>query len=191
MTSRTARNIHHGFGTAIIPESSANRKLSTNGLGGSWHRLKSDAKLALMVERSLLGRRGELKCRGLLPPPRLDLDIYVDQRNGRRGNSGNARGLAKRLRDDFPELLLHFARQTAHRAVVEPIRNAPLLGLLQAVNGALLLVEVSGIFNFSFDGLELVPDFRREMMRRNINRRGRRVRRGSSCKEPRQQILEN
>ena len=24
MTSRTARNIHHGFGTAIIPESSAN-----------------------------------------------------------------------------------------------------------------------------------------------------------------------
>ena len=27
MTSRTARNIHHGFGTAIIPESSANLPL--------------------------------------------------------------------------------------------------------------------------------------------------------------------
>src|ERR1035441_1202344 len=125
--------------------------------------------------RPLLSRCRRLQRRSLFPPSPLNLDIYVDQRNGRWRHAGNARGLPDRLGDDFAQLLLHFARQPADRLVVEPIRNAALLGLLQPIDGALLLVEVSGIFNLRFDGLELVADFRRKTNLRNINRGGRRV----------------
>src|SRR5258706_406158 len=59
--------------------------------------------------------------------------------------------------------ILHFARQSAHRAVIEPIRNPALLGLLQPFDGTLLLLKISGILDFSFDGLKLVPDFRRRV----------------------------
>jgi hypothetical protein len=51
----------------------------------------------------------------------------------------------------FPSFLLHFARQAAHRLVIEPIRNAALLGLFQPFDRALLLVEIPGILDLSFD----------------------------------------
>src|SRR5208282_4886575 len=107
-----------------------------------------------------------------------------------------ARGLAKRLRDDFSQLLLHFARQPADCPVIEPIRNPALLSLFQPIDSALLLVEVSRILNLSFDRLKLVANFRRKMNRsrinrRNIKRRGRRVRGGVSFKKPGHEIPED
>ena len=90
---------------------------------------------------------------------RLNLDIDVDQRDRGGRYAGNARGLAESLWDDFSEFFLHLAGQSAHRPVIEPFGNVALLGLLQAFDGALLLIEVSGILDFGFDGLELVADF--------------------------------
>src|SRR5260221_10673915 len=100
---------------------------------------------------------------GLLSPAALDLDINVDQRDRSRSHARNARSLPYRLRDDFSKLLLHFARQSADRTVIEPIRNPALLGLLQPFDGTLLLLKISGILDFSFDRLKLVPDFRRRV----------------------------
>src|SRR5580658_5837750 len=71
-----------------------------------------------------------LESRRLFSPPALNLDINIDQRNRRRRHAGNARGLPDRLRDDLAQFLLHLARQPAHCLVIEPIRNAALLGLL-------------------------------------------------------------
>src|SRR5208282_99685 len=133
-----------------------------------------------------------LQRRSLFPSSRLNLDVNIDQRDGCGRHARNARGLAKRLRDDFSQLLLHFARQPADCPVIEPIRNPALLSLLQPIDSALLLVEVSRILNLSFDRLKLVADFRRKMNRsinrRNIKRRGRRVRRGVSFKKPGHEI---
>src|ERR1700726_3650629 len=105
--------------------------------------------------------RRKLKRRRLFPPPPLNLDINIDQRDRSRSHARNARSLSYRLRDNLPKLLLHFARQPADRTVVKPIRNPPLLGFLQPFNRTLLLVKISRILNLSLDRLKLVPDFRR------------------------------
>ena len=108
----------------------------------------------------------------LFPPPRLDFDIDVDQRHRRRGDAGDAGGMAEGLGLDLEKLLLHFAREPANRAVVEPVRNAALLGFLQAIDGALLLIEISGVLDFGLDRLEFVADVGTKMTCRNICGRG-------------------
>src|SRR5713226_319682 len=105
-----------------------------------------------------------LECCRLFAPPCLDLDINVNQGDGGGSYPWNARGLAERLRSDMAELLLHLAREAADGPVVEPLRDAALLGLLQAVDGALLLVEIAGIFDFGFECLEFVADLRRQVV---------------------------
>jgi hypothetical protein len=57
---------------------------------------------------------------------------------------------------DLEELLLHFAGEAADGAVVEPVGDRALFGLFQAIDGALLLVEIAGVFDFGFDGFEFV-----------------------------------
>ena len=57
---------------------------------------------------------------------------------------------------DLEEFLLHFAGKAADGAVVEPVGDGTLLGFLQAIDGALLLGKIAGIFDFGFDGFEVV-----------------------------------
>ena len=70
--------------------------------------------------------------------------------------------MAEGARADLRELLLHFAGEAADRSVVEPFGNGVLLGLLQALDGALLLQEVAFVLDFGFDGLEFVADLRKK-----------------------------
>src|ERR1700679_1800006 len=72
-----------------------------------------------------------LQCRCLITLPRLNLDEDIDQRHCCGCYAGNPRRLSERLRNYFSQLFLHLARQAADRAVVEPIRDATLFGLLQ------------------------------------------------------------
>ena len=105
-------------------------------------------------------------------PPGLDLNININQRDGSGRDAGNAAGLGDGARADALQLLLHLARQAADRGVVEPVRDAALLGLLQSLDGALLLLEVAGVFDLGLDGFEFVADSG------TYYRRGRRGRRG-------------
>jgi hypothetical protein len=97
-----------------------------------------------------------LKRGGLFAATGLDFDVDVHQRDGGRRDARNARGVAQGARADFEEFLLHLAGEAADGAVVEPVRNGALLGLLEAIDGALLLMEVAGVLDFGLDGLELV-----------------------------------
>ena len=91
--------------------------------------------------------------------PTLNLDVDVDKRNGGWSDARNAGGLSECLGGYFSQFLLHFARKAADGTVIEPVWNAALLRLLQTIDRALLLVEISGVFDLSLDGLELVTDF--------------------------------
>src|SRR5215475_2423877 len=64
------------------------------------------------------------------------LEMDEEQRDRRRGHSGNARGLPDGLRAMLIELLLDFDRQAPHRAVVEIRRER--LRLLVGPAGDLL-----------------------------------------------------
>ena len=63
------------------------------------------------------------------------------------------------LGDYFSQFLLHFARKAADGTVIEPVWDAALLRLLQTIDRALLLVEISGVFDLSLNGFELIADF--------------------------------
>ena len=52
-------------------------------------------------------------------------------------------------------------RESTDIAVVEPVGNYSLLRTLKPLDGLGLLIEVSGVFDLGFNGLELVADFRR------------------------------
>src|SRR5690348_16054201 len=88
---------------------------------------------------------------GLLSALCLNLDVHVDQRHGRRGNAGNSNRMSQCAWTNASELLVHLARQTADLRVIEPFRNDTLFGFLQAFDGALLLLKVAGIFDFSLN----------------------------------------
>src|SRR5579859_107436 len=104
----------------------------------------------------------ELDRRRLLVPPRLDFDIDVNQRNGRRRDTGNARSLRQGARADTLQFFVHLTGEAADRLVIEPFRNGALLGFLQALDGALLLLQIAGIFDGGLHRLEFVTHRRRQ-----------------------------
>ena len=57
---------------------------------------------------------------------------------------------------NLDQYFLHFAGEAADRAVVKPLRDGVLLGFFQALDGALLLQEIAFVFDFGFDGLQVV-----------------------------------
>src|SRR5712671_949467 len=87
---------------------------------------------------------------------RLNLNIDMDQRNRRRGYAWYARRVPKRARAHPLQLLIHLAREAADLAVIKPVRDHTLLGLLESLDGLALLVKIAGIFNLSFDSLHFV-----------------------------------
>lgn len=91
---------------------------------------------------------------------RLDLDVHVDERYRRGRDAGNPASLTERARADAGELFVHLTGQARDLAIVEPIRNRALLGLLQPLDRFRLLVEITGVLNLGLDRLELVADFR-------------------------------
>ncbi len=64
--------------------------------------------------------------------------------------------MAQRARTDALELFIHLARKAADLAIVEPVRDQPLLGLLEPLDGFALLVKIAGIFDLGLDGLHLI-----------------------------------
>src|ERR1700680_3781274 len=88
----------------------------------------------------------------------LDLDVDVDQGDSGRGDAGDAAGLAEGHGADAVEGLLHLAGEAADAAVVEPGGDGALLGLLHALDGAALLVEVAGVLDLGLDRLHLIAD---------------------------------
>jgi hypothetical protein len=102
-----------------------------------------------------------LNGRGLLSPSRLNFDVDIHQRNRRRRHSRNPRGLAESPWLNPAELLLHFARESADRSVVEPNGNRVLLRFLKPFHRTLLLQQIAFVLDLGFDGLEFVADFRR------------------------------
>ena len=89
---------------------------------------------------------------------RLDLDVHVDERY--RRDAANPASLTERARADAGELFVYLTGQARDLAIVEPIRNSALLGLLQPLDRFLLLVEITGVLNLGLDRLELAADFR-------------------------------
>src|SRR5262249_16726233 len=89
--------------------------------------------------------------------------IHIHKRHRCGCYTWDAAGMSKRSWPDFGQLFLHFARESTHRAIVEPFRDAALLGLLQPIYGALLLLQVTFVFDFSFDRLQFIPDIRRQI----------------------------
>src|SRR5438876_2741434 len=81
----------------------------------------------------------------------LDLDENVDQRNGRRGHTGDAARLGQSARAHALQFFVHLAGEAADRGVIKPLGDRALLGLLQALDGALLLLQVTGVFDGGFD----------------------------------------
>jgi len=59
---------------------------------------------------------------------------------------------------NLDQRFLYFAREATDRTIVEPLRNGMLLGLLEALDGALLLQEVASVLDLSLDRLEFVAD---------------------------------
>jgi len=59
---------------------------------------------------------------------------------------------------EWPAFAAKFVALLSSIAIVEPLRNGVLLGLFQALNGALLLQKIAFVFDFGFDGLEVVAD---------------------------------
>ena len=89
---------------------------------------------------------------------RLDLNVDVDKRDSGGGDAGNAAGLREGARAHALKLFLHLTREAADGGVVEPLGDRALFGLLQALDGALLLLQIAGVFDFDLDGFELVAD---------------------------------
>ena len=67
--------------------------------------------------------------------------------------------MAESARANFDELLLHLAGEAADRVVIEPFGNVALFGFLEALDGALLLLEIAFVLDFGFDGFKFVAEF--------------------------------
>src|SRR5882724_1092909 len=135
----------------------ASRKVLSKSPGKCWRAWSIDRDLTT-EDREGSGELPDLQSSGLFAASCLDLDVDVNQGHSGGSYPWNARGLAEGLRRDVAELLLHFAGEAADRTVVEPLGDVALLGLFQAVDGPLLLVEIAGIFDFGFERLEFVTD---------------------------------
>ena len=92
-----------------------------------------------------------LQCRSLLAAAGLDFYVNVHEGDCRRRDAWDAARLAERLWLDLAQLFLHLAREAADGVVVEPVRDAALLGFFKAIDGALLLVEIASVFDLRFD----------------------------------------
>src|SRR6185312_8028530 len=76
--------------------------------------------------------------------------------------------MAQSTRTHSLQFFVHLSRKAADFAVIEPVRDKALLGLLQALNGLALLVKIAGIFNFRLDSLHLIARGRRELSRKKL-----------------------
>ena len=94
----------------------------------------------------------------LLAAFRLNFDVDVHQGDCGGSDAGNARGVAQGAGTDLDQYFLHLAGKAADRTVVKPLRDGVLLSLFQALYGALLLQKIAFVFDFGFDGLEVVAD---------------------------------
>ncbi len=143
---------------------------------------------------------------GLFAALGLNFDKHVHQGNGSGGYAGDAAGVGDGAGADFGQRFLHFAGEAADGLVVEPVGDVALLGFLETLDGAGLLLEISGVFDFGFDGLELVAEGRRKSVvrrssfvvgktlaaghRSSIVCKGVREELGSYCAKDRDQILD-
>ncbi len=64
--------------------------------------------------------------------------------------------MAEGARTNLDQYFLHLAGESADRTIVEPLRDGVLLGFFQALDGALLLQKIAFVFDFGFDGLQIV-----------------------------------
>src|SRR5260370_30661718 len=110
-----------------------------------WIVLHARAEIRRFFDRRRVTPASKRSCR--LVPPRLNLDVDVYQRNRGRGDPGDTRSLRQCARAHSLQLLVHLAGEAADRLVVEPLGNGALFGFLQALDGALLLLQVTGILN--------------------------------------------
>jgi len=92
----------------------------------------------------------------------LNFNVDVNERESRRRHAGDTAGLSHGLRADSHQLLLHFSREAADRLIVEPYRDAETLRPLQLLDRFALLVEITGVLDFGFDGAEFVARARCE-----------------------------
>jgi hypothetical protein len=82
------------------------------------------------------------------------LEVHQQQRDGRRRDALDARGLAEGFRPVLVELLLHFDREAAHRAVVEVVRQRRVF-LLAALGDLLgLAVDVALVLGLDLELLD-------------------------------------
>ena len=79
------------------------------------------------------------------------LQMHEQERDRRRRDARNARRLADRLGLVQVELLLHFGREAAHRAVVEIGRQPQILLRAMALDLVVLAVDVAGILRGDLD----------------------------------------
>src|SRR6476659_2600446 len=61
------------------------------------------------------------------------------------------------------ELFIHLTRKAADLAIIEPVRNEPLLGFFEALDRFALLVKIARVFDFGFNRLHLIASGGREM----------------------------
>ena len=79
------------------------------------------------------------------------LQMHQQQRDRRRRDAGNARGLADRFRLVQVELLLHLGRQSAHAAVVEIGRQPRRLHRQMPRDFVVLAIDVAGVLGRDLD----------------------------------------
>src|SRR5579859_4480105 len=130
-------------------------------------RPKANSSWRKNCKREIRTERCSERC-GLIASPRLNLDVDVHQRHSRRRDPRDSRRLPDRSRLYFRQLLLHFARESADRPIIEPLGDGMLLRFLQSLHGALLLQQVAFVLDLGLDRLQFVSDFGR-----NLQRRGR------------------
>ena len=83
--------------------------------------------------------------------------MHCQERNSRRRNSGDARGLAERLRAMAIEVLLHFGRKPAHRVVIEVDRKRQRLKRPAPLDFSALALDIALVLDLHLD---LLRDFR-------------------------------
>lgn len=95
----------------------------------------------------------------------LDLYIHIDERHRSRSYARNARGVSQRARTHTLEFFIHLAREAADLAVVEPVGNDALLGLLHRSMDLRCWSRWPRVFDFGLDGFHLVARCGRKMFR--------------------------
>ena len=88
----------------------------------------------------------------------LQFDGDVDERERGGGYAGNAAGLADGDGTDALKGFAHLAREAADGAVLDPVGDGDGLGSFEFFNRLLLLLEVAGELDLSFDGAGFVAE---------------------------------